>query len=586
MPDQSDEHDRTEYCVPGARPSPPAVPGPPHARGPAAIFVAHGMGQQIPFQTLEAVAEGLLRYDAHGPGRRAPQVARTVVVGGERLQRLELNVTLLGGTTREVHVYEGYWAPLTEGQVKLRDVAAFLFRSAIAGIQLGTHDFRRWMFGYYVRFPAPMRAVLYLLVALSIVVALAFLNGVIMTMAVARAPLQSPPLWLSDALFRDVTTILNALLCAVAPLLIVLWWATWRLRRGQERHRATGIASVVAFALALWSTLAAAVLVAAAFVYHVTPRADQAPSLFGTSLGELAQRFDARFDIAATGLLVVVVLFGAGRLVRTMMRELDVALHQKTATRGLTIRVLAAFLLLFGTLAGLAAAVWLLRLQGSAAAWRHGIAWPLVVAISLAVRWFLIQYAGDVAAYVQPQTLDRFFALRQAIKDAVGGVARAIYRDPQYHEIIMVGHSLGSVVIYDVLNRLILDRQLAGADAPEVVKRTRLLLTFGSPLDKTAFIFGTQGSGREPREALAASVQPLITDPAVRPKWINIWSPWDLVSGHLDYYDLPDDPDRITVKNRNAVENKQDDRAVTLLAAHVEYWSNPLLFQQILAHLT
>jgi hypothetical protein len=584
MSDHSDEHDRTAYRVPGARLTRPAIPGPPQARGPVAIFVAHGMGQQIPFQTLEAVAEGLLRYDAHGPGLRAPQVATTVVVGGERLQRLELNVTLPGGSTREVHVYEGYWAPFTEGQVKLRDVAGFLLRSAIAGIQLGTHDFRRWIFGRYVRFPAPMRAVLYLLVALSLVVALAFLNGVIMTMAVARVPLKSPPSWLSDALFQDVTTILNALLCAVAPLLIVLCWATWRLRRGHERPRGTGVASVIAFGLALWSTLAAAVLVGAAFIYHVTVSADPASSLFGTGHAELVGNFNTGFDIAATVVLLAVVLFGVGRFVRTMMRELDVALHQKTATRGLTTWVLAGFLVLVGTLAGLAAAVWLLRLRGTAAAWRHGLAWPLVVAVSLAVRWFLIQYAGDVAAYVQPQTLDRFFALRQAVKDAVGGVARAIYRDPQYHEIIMVGHSLGSVVIYDVLNRLILDRQLAIVDAPEVVKRTRLLLTFGSPLDKTAFIFGTQGSGREPREALAASVQPLITDPAVRPKWINIWSPWDIVSGHLDYYDLP--PDRTTVKNPNAVENMKDDRAVTLLAAHVEYWSNPLLFQQILAHLT
>ncbi|MGA2214415.1 MAG: hypothetical protein ABSH31_14160, partial [Bryobacteraceae bacterium] len=45
-----------------------------------------------------------------------------------------------------------------------------------------------------------------------------------------------------------------------------------------------------------------------------------------------------------------------------------------------------------------------------------------------------------------------------------------------------------------------------------VVGRTRALITFGSPLDKTAFLFRTQSNHPrdEMREELAASVQPLI----------------------------------------------------------------------------
>jgi hypothetical protein len=579
MSSRSDEHDRGDYRVPGARRPAAAPPHPPHSRGPAAIFVAHGMGQQIPFQTLEAIAEGLLKHDAWRQRNRPSPVARTVVVGGERLQRLELDVALDAATTREVHVYEGYWAPFTQGQVKLREVTAFLYRAALAGIQLGMRDFRRWMFGRYARFPAPVRAVLYLVLALAVVVALAFLNGAIVAIAVARAPLQSPPSWLSDALFQDVTTALNALLCALAPFLVVLGWAAWQRPRPHDRRVPVGIVSVATFVLALWSIIAAAVLVAAAFVYHTRLPANHTSSLFGTRFALLARIFDSWFDLDATSLLVLVVTLGLLWFLRTMIRELRIAEHQNASTRSLTFKVFAAFVLLFGTLFGLAALVWAFRLQGSAAAWRHGLAWPLVIGVAAAVRSFLIEYAGDIAAYVQPQILDRFYALRQQIKEAVGRTATAIYKDPQYHDIILVGHSLGSVVVYDVLNRLILDRQLAGADAPEVVARTKLLLTFGSPLDKTAFIFGAQGSGREAREALAASVQPLITEPMVRPKWVNIWSPWDIISGHLDYYDLPDR------SNRNAVENMTDNAATTLLAAHIEYWSNPLLFKQILAHL-
>ena len=126
------------------------------------------------------------------------------------------------------------------------------------------------------------------------------------------------------------------------------------------------------------------------------------------------------------------------------------------------------------------------------------------------------------------------------------------------------------------MNRLILDDEAAGAGAAlDAVARTPLFLTFGSPLDKTAFIFGIQGRNTsEAREALAASVQPMICDYRLRPRrWVNVHSPWDLVSGSLDLYDSADttDPRR--------VENVADREATTLLAAHLEYWRNPLIFE-------
>ena len=55
--------------------------------------------------------------------------------------------------------------------------------------------------------------------------------------------------------------------------------------------------------------------------------------------------------------------------------------------------------------------------------------------------------------------------------------------------------------------------------------------------------------------------------------------PWDLISGSLDYYDRPDR------SNRLAIQNVRDPDATTLLAAHVEYWKNPLVFQTIVRSL-
>ena len=210
-------------------------------------------------------------------------------------------------------------------------------------------------------------------------------------------------------------------------------------------------------------------------------------------------------------------------------------------------------------------------------AW-HGLSWPLVIVVTLLVRSFLIEYAGDVAAYVQPQLLDRFFELRREIKEESGAPLTPFTASRSIQTCFWSAIRWARSSSTTSLNRLILIVQLDPA-APEITSRTRLLLTFGSPLDKTAFVFGIQGTGTEPREALAASVQPLLTQPAVRPTWINIWSPWDIISGALDYYDLP----RKT--NPNPVQNIKDPDATTLLAAHVEYWNNPLLYKTILQHL-
>jgi hypothetical protein len=567
------EPEAAHYEVPASSAVAPTAAAPTRRR-PAAILVAHGMGQQIPFQTLDDVADGLCK--AAPAGRRAPR-AETVAIGSERLQRLDLSIELDDGSERDVHVYEAYWAPLTEGRVTLRDVMAFLIRGSVAGIRAGRKPFRRWLFGDYVRFPAPVRSVIYLELGLAIVASLTILNTMILAVAAARVPLHDVPRWATDAFVHDMTTVLNALICALAPFGAVLGWA--ELERRAKRVVRFRRLSVVTFVVALWATMAAAILVLAAVVYHTVPER-QPPSFFDATPWAAAIRaFDHQFDrvvsfVLASGAVATLLL----RLARTH-DELADDLPQNQTTRRLTRRVRLLFLAIAGTLALFAEEV--LRrgnLLGVVLASWHGLSWPLVIAVTLLVRWFLIEYVGDVAAYVQPQVLDRFFELRSDIKEWVWRAARAVYSDAQYGDILLVGHSLGSVVMYDTLNRLILDRQL-DPHAPEVSSRTRLLLTFGSPLDKTAFVFGIQGTGSEAREALAASVQPLLTQSAARPAWVNIWSPWDIISGALDYYDLP----RKT--NPKPVQNVKDPDATTLLAAHVEYWNNPLLYKTILEHL-
>src|SRR5205823_10045529 len=92
--------------------------------------VVHGMGQQVPYETLEQVAEGLIgASERANPGQKLPIIRfREVKVGTTILQRLELSIPDAPGSgrEREIHLYEYYWAPKTEGAVKLKDGISFL----------------------------------------------------------------------------------------------------------------------------------------------------------------------------------------------------------------------------------------------------------------------------------------------------------------------------------------------------------------------------------------------------------------------------------------------------------------------------
>jgi hypothetical protein len=189
-------------------------------------------------------------------------------------------------------------------------------------------------------------------------------------------------------------------------------------------------------------------------------------------------------------------------------------------------------------------------------AWFRALLWVFAVAQGFVIRYFIVEYVGDVAAYVSPYKDSKFDELRHKIQKIGFNVAKVIYgfpsedgrakgdnathADPRYAKVLIVGHSLGSVLAYDTLNAMINLDNISGR-SQGVVERTRALITFGSPLDKTAFLFRIQASRPQDwiREQLAAAVQPLIVSyNQYRPlsfRWINIWSPQDIISGELNY---------------------------------------------------
>jgi hypothetical protein len=561
-----------------------------------AVFIAHGMGQQIPFQTLDQVAAGLRKVDG-APGSRA--VGRSLRSDKEgRLERLELALHP-GGETVETHIYEAYWAPLTEGKVSLRDVIRFLSGAGRNGLKNARRGaFARWLFGGFRSYPVAIRTICHLLVALATIASLVVMNSTIAAVAAARSLLAQRPAWLTDGLLADLTTTFNVVITAmaafalslvVAVLLRNIGSAATRMRapakggrHGRGARTVWTWVTVVLFAATLATVILAGAAIPTLLYAHVRGGVAVTAQLWHALFQPAAvDAFNRAFDTWAWTAAVV----GAGAFVAWWAFNIVLGLIRDLTTSEARLRTI----LNVAAVAGIAgAAVWLVSslaaaTEGLDAGTRTGLAWVLLIGASAFIRRLLVQYVGDVAAYVMPYRLDSFAAIRTEIKARVYGCARAIYAmkradgsGREYDDVIVVGHSLGSVIAYDAINQLVLEDEGA-AEPLDVTDRTALFLTFGSPLDKTAFIFALQGSGTsEAREAVAASVQPMIQSYDHRPrKWINIYSPWDIISGSLDLYDLAGSSDD------RRVGNERDPDATTLLIAHTEYWKTDLVFRRI-----
>jgi hypothetical protein len=100
---------------------------------------------------------------------------------------------------------------------------------------------------------------------------------------------------------------------------------------------------------------------------------------------------------------------------------------------------------LLALLAGLGAGIGLGIIQASLG----GPAILALVLLASAFYGFLIRYAGDAARYLSPSP--RNVAIRRAIRDAGVSLLRRLHESGKYDRIILVGHSLGSVIAYDLI---------------------------------------------------------------------------------------------------------------------------------------
>ncbi|WP_400190468.1 hypothetical protein [Hymenobacter sp. B81] len=526
-----------------------------------AVLVCHGMGQQAPFDTLVSIAEQL----SIGTGLRA--TVRQVRFVDEHepevpakrnlwLTRAEMNVAAKKGKSgpkREVHVYEAYWAPMTENSISLWEVVKFMVRAGWNDLGR-SKTFERWLFNGPQSFRATASMRLGLNLALLLVGALTVLN-VIVLLLLARYLLHGiGGMATPNLLLATLSWDLIWLLLTGGATGLSLWCSSHLGKAQNSRHHwvhtlSTGLLMLMALMLVLTALLAG---------YHYLNLHDfelNNRSSLGRAYPDgvlLLPQYEQLHHWLSRG-------FNAG------LAPVLVFLHLSTTVLE-TCRPFVALTL-------------------------RTIEWGVVLGLTYAARTFFVRYLGDVAIYIDANRVDKFQKLRQQIRHQAHRTACALYSAREssqtldqfcYDRVVIVGHSLGSAVAYDALNAsLLLDEALGGK--LRVAQRTARLLTFGSPLDKMTYVFHNQvPPGNTLRAMQGASRQPLIRDQRVREQvsWVNIYSPFDPVSSALHYFDRAREQDQPGFKR---VVNKRDPQAVTPLVAHSQYWENDLLTNELRA---
>ena len=602
--------------------SPEAVDG--TSREKRAVWVVHGMGQQIPFETLDSLANGILDV-LPNPTQIKPRL-RTVKIADQVLQRVELDVDGINKDAAgqplkryELHLYETYWAPKTEGVAQLTDVVSFLWDGGLRGILNSVKSFQRAMFGGMATFSIRWLTPLWLCLTLLILVALTAINAMVLVSAAAQTGLA--PLAFLKTHWPQLTALASCMVAVAFSFGAVLFVADlgkpqelttpWRIVVGGFCWIAMiytilnilGIAALMTVMLhADWLGDNAAASNASTAITHTCITGANSQGWIEGARNWVVCLFDKMPHAKLQGfstliILIASLLVGATMIARAVLRSSEQRLQ------GHWLFIILSVLTFVLNVAAFFGSVLILRRYFEGwifSSWVNFLAnpawvWPFLILFSAKVREIMVQYVGDVGIYVRPNKLDRFDAVRSEIKEAARSVVSALFRsyelkaqpgsasEFQYDKIALVGHSVGSVIAYDTLNRLMLDDWLCEG-ALQVAERTATMVTFGSPLNKTAFLFTIQGKDTlHIRERLASTVQPLIMSyPKFRKlKWINVYSRNDIVSGDLKFYDLPgyqDDPVPDV-----AVQNVKDRDAAVPLVAHVAYWKNKTVWKELLS---
>lgn len=209
-------------------------------------------------------------------------------------------------------------------------------------------------------------------------------------------------------------------------------------------------------------------------------------------------------------------------------------------------------------------------------------------------------WIGDIVKYTASDVRGSSYETRQKMLSGAVTELTSLLNDDYYGQVIVAGHSLGSVIAYDSLNQMNLDMNTTGGLSDSFSGKLRGLVTFGSPLDKTAFCFANRvlhlealqspgapagskpGSMLLPQQGIMSHLYGFrarsmpatgdmkdIHDPVEckldKVVWLNFHHLRDRISGHLDAY-----------RGVRNIECKAKDKK-----AHSSYWNWSGMYENI-----
>lgn len=232
----------------------------------------------------------------------------------------------------------------------------------------------------------------------------------------------------------------------------------------------------------------------------------------------------------------------------------------------------------------------------------------IAAALVFGFKRAVVDFVGDVAVYVNADAKSESFEARGQILKGASKALRRLLKNKDYAQVILAGHSLGSVIAYDTINRLMTasmaeevgveeatpgispssveapDNSESEDSSPPTVEdwaRFRGLVTFGSPLDKIYYFFRQHVKEGQPiRAQILSMLHSFKKEPSGRVytpyevkrytpvrlpdfKWLNAYAAMDPVSAKLDFYDV-------------GCQRKFPYRIWGL--AHMSYWDDPKFY--------
>jgi len=499
------------------------------------VVVVHGVGSQPPLATLGRLSQGLIDH-AGAHGERPEARAVLLRVRGEPSSVLRLvGAPSLGGFD-VVDLHEFAWQGLTQGRARPLAVLRWLVRTGLAPL----HVRRHWR-------------------------------------VLADAGNDAPSPWAVVGRQALIATALAwlvvALLAGVLVALLQLPRA-WPLLGGALADAALALGPTGAAALALGAVPAA---VAVASLWGVLGDAVEAAALRRrTAGGGWAGSYAGVARLWAWPAVVIAAVLGAWAAVGAAVGA------DAWRALGGVVRALAdAPSLVAGALAA-AALAWLARA--------------------------LATHVGDLALYVTSDTSSAFHRGRRELQAAATALVEELLRRGEggdggpeaevdagavlegteaYDAIVLVGHSLGSVIALDALDGVAREARVegdpAGARRPLPLLKLRGLLTFGSPLDKIAYFFRERVPDGDAVHAQLASFRHASRRRLSRRddgpyrlaryevpygwlRWLHLHAPADPISDPLVYY---------------RVDERRRRRYPWPWTAHGRYWDDPETYRAL-----